>query len=232
MLLKLLRRALFYFSKICSGRFLNCRLFFRNSAKTLSLAELKNGINFIDPWFHPKPRLAVTSREAEQIRALFQPRKEINREVTCWLQSQLNTYRSGNLQIPVLGVHARRGDYKRFRGGELYFSDLQYLLIIQNCVKAIYSRLGVKPFVVVCSDEQGFSCGTSVSRSPFTSPTHDQELLSQVDFIAGPPSTFSKWAAFMGQNKIALIREPDKPVVFDDFKEVEAHQTKWDQVLE
>lgn len=134
------------------------------------------------------------------------------------------------MRIPVLAVHARRGDYKTFNRGIFYFSDLQYMLIIQKCVYAIYSHLEIKPFVVVCSDEQRFSCDSSVSMSPFTSPEHDQELLAQADFIAGPPSTFSYWAAFMGQNKITKIKNPDQPVVFADFKE--APPMDWKGLLE
>ena len=45
----------------------------------------------------------------------------------------------------------------------------------------------------------------------------DQWMMSQCDYLMGPPSTFSAWASFMGKVPIARMWSTEYRIKVDDF---------------
>ena len=45
----------------------------------------------------------------------------------------------------------------------------------------------------------------------------DHWLMSQCDYLIGPPSTFSMWASFMGKTKFYHIYSPEETITLDKF---------------
>lgn len=108
---------------------------------------------------------------------------------------------------PIIGVHIRRGDYKYWRNGLYYFEFVDYAEICNNlCLQ--YNE--VKPVFFLASNERIpmdiFSdidiCTVKTGGMPA-----DLYALSCCDYIIGPPSSFSRFASFMGNVPICFITE-------------------------
>ena len=108
----------------------------------------------------------------------------------------------------LVGVHLRRGDYKKFKGGRLYYSHEQYARIMTGIEGAFPDR---DVAFVICSDEP-------VPTEPFRgldvriaagSELEDLYTLAACDLIAGPQSTFSGWASYYGDAPRYVIEDPD-----------------------
>ena len=98
----------------------------------------------------------------------------------------------------LVGIHARRDDYKNFQGGRYYYEQSHYAQIMEH-IKSLYPNKKVG--FLICSDEDldpkyfanfdvQFGAGGVIE---------DLYALSKCDFIVGPPSTFSGWAAYFGE---------------------------------
>ena len=122
----------------------------------------------------------------------------------------------------VVGVHIRRGDYKAFRGGSLYYDDEQYLKWMKE-----FSASAMRPvrFVIVSNE--------SVDASVFASggcdvvvasglPQEDVITLSRCDYIMGPASTFSWWAAYYGDKPRLAMESRNDSASIRNFNKVEA----------
>lgn len=118
-----------------------------------------------------------------------------------------------------IAVHIRRGDYADFRGGKFLFDNEFYcqktkeLLSLWNIEKAniiiftndskIDKNFFYQSFENVCfSNEEWFI---------------DQQLMSNCDFIIGPPSTFTMWASYIGNTPVYHIWQPNKRLLKKDF---------------
>jgi hypothetical protein len=108
----------------------------------------------------------------------------------------------------VVGIHLRRGDYEKFKGGRLYYSHEQYARIMSGIEAAFPDR---DVAFVVCSDEP-------VPSEPFHgldvriaagSELEDLYTLAACDLIAGPQSTYSGWASYYGDAPRYVIEDPD-----------------------
>ena len=117
----------------------------------------------------------------------------------------------------LIGVHIRRRDYKTFVGGRYYFDDSVYRREMQRVMD--FWKDCVNKMFLVFSDENidetsfaGLPCrfmhGTAVE---------DQWMMSQCDFLMGPPSTFSAWASFMGRVPLARMWDKDYELKLEDF---------------
>lgn len=136
----------------------------------------------------------VLEKHADIIRAFFQPRNVAGAKDT-W-----RGIRDGGES--VVGVHVRRGDYKDFEGGRYYYEDDVY----ERNKKAVGDgivRSGRTPKFVMF---------------PFRSAIEDQWMMSQCDYLMGPPSTFTMWASFMGKVPFGIIRDRSQTLSMADFK--------------
>lgn len=97
----------------------------------------------------------------------------------------------------VIGVHIRRGDYATFLGGKYYYADAAYASWMHQIREQLPTR---DVTFLVCSherlDDRAFE-GLNIVRGP-GSAIEDMYALAKADWMIGPPSTFTAWAAFMG----------------------------------
>lgn len=120
----------------------------------------------------------------------------------------------------VIGVHIRHGDYRTWRGGRFFYGI--------DCYPALMNRirelLGGDVAFLICSDERQ-------DRDAFSSFLHawgpgrfieDLHALSCCDYLVGPPSSFSLWAAFHGGALLCHLTDPTRTLELADFRRVPA----------
>lgn len=121
----------------------------------------------------------------------------------------------------IVGVHARRGDYKHYEGGAYFYDwcvykqkilEVQNLLQETNNIKfVIFSNDSVPKFLlsndIIVSTEQWYL---------------DHHLMGLCNYLFGPPSTFSLWASFIGGVKYCPLNNPNENMTISDFKEYES----------
>ena len=98
----------------------------------------------------------------------------------------------------VVGIHVRRGDYKTWRGGQFYFEDDVYIAAMNRML----AFLGDKAFFIVFSNESKLNLPSELkNRCVFSSEAWyiDQYVMSECDYLIGPPSTFTAWASYIGR---------------------------------
>ena len=117
----------------------------------------------------------------------------------------------------LVGVHIRRTDYKAFLCGRYYFEDDVYRREMGNVQSLLSGKRDVR--FVVFSDERldeshfsGMPCYFAHGLA-----VEDQWLMSQCDYLMGPPSTFSAWASFMGKVPLARMWDKDYELRSEDF---------------
>ena len=121
----------------------------------------------------------------------------------------------------VVGLHIRRGDYKDAFGGRYYYSDDEYLRFMRDFEQ---SR-GKRARFVIVSNEQ-VNCeffqanGVSVVDASASAP-EDVVTLSECDYIMGPRSTFSRFAAFYGNKPICRILDRTQGATITEFEVLE-----------
>ena len=134
-------------------------------------------------------------RHAEKIRRYFRPIEEHQRAS----RGQVEQLRRD--ADVVVGVHIRHGDYREWRGGKYFFPTSRYAAWMQEMGDQFP---GKKVSFLVCSNEPrqpeefpGLRVGFGTNSSLI-----DLYALAQCDYIAGPPSTFTKWASFYGHKPL------------------------------
>ena len=99
----------------------------------------------------------------------------------------------------ALGVHIRRGDYAQWQNGQYYFDDAVYAAHINRFAelhpgKTIHVFLSTNDSQVSAEAYQQ-SCPKVVIHHFKGSAPEDLFMLSECDYLIGPPSTFSLVAA-------------------------------------
>ena len=97
----------------------------------------------------------------------------------------------------LVGVHIRRGDYKQ-ACAHWYFDDRTYLRFMTDFQSSIRGKV---TFALVSNepiDTEYFLRGGVDVVDASGKPQEDIVTLSRCDYIMGPPSTFSWWAAYYG----------------------------------
>jgi len=129
----------------------------------------------------------------------------------------------------LVGVHMRRGDYRTYSDGLMYYDAAEYAQVMRS----IAARHDGPVRFLVCSDE-AVDPGDLVGLDALVSdsgPLVDMYALAGCDLIFGPDSTFSHWASFYGNVPIHIlnykavekfglspvIREPDPGKDFEVF---------------
>ena len=124
-----------------------------------------------------------------------------------------------------IGVHCRRTDYRWYREGRYFFDwDAYSRWMVQ--LESIFEGRGITFFF--CSDEvppedAGLAMHKLVMGSP-DNPLVDLALLSKMDYIIGPPSTFSGWASFYGQVPIMHLQSRSEDI---DLEKFSVSQVAW-----
>ncbi len=116
----------------------------------------------------------------------------------------------------LIGVMIRQGDYESWENGRYYFQANQYSKWLDQLSK-IFSRHGKIGFIIA-SDTVQKSCDFNSQSIHFTTGIaggsgHYLESLIQLslcDIIVSPPSTFSMWAAFIGNISMMPLLNADQ----------------------
>ncbi|MFT3807431.1 alpha-1,2-fucosyltransferase [Arenimonas sp.] len=114
---------------------------------------------------------------------------------------------------PLIGVHMRRGDYRTYCDGIMYYSAAEYADVMRSLANSSRHRGGAR--FLVCTDEPvepGSFDGLDVTVST-ESPIVDLYSLAACDMIVGPNSSFSQWASYYG----------DVPLHVLNYKAAETH---------
>ncbi len=122
----------------------------------------------------------------------------------------------------VVGVHMRRGDYREAMP-DLYFDDATYLRFMKEFET---THGGHVRFVLVSNEpiDLVYFKGNGIDAVDATgTPQEDIVTLSLCDYIMGPASTFSGWAAYYGDKPRLSLRSRDESVVAERFAKVTEH---------
>ena len=123
----------------------------------------------------------------------------------------------------VVGVHARRGDYRSFRAGAYFFDEAVYADKMRP-LRDAHADAGCSVSFVVCSDER-----LDLARFPDLdvhpgpgSVIEDLLALACCDAILAVPSTFSMWASYYGETPLRIFSRPDEEVSPGEFERLVA----------
>lgn len=156
----------------------------------------------------------LTTKHQDVLRARYALKADYYRD------NELHRYmREVDRSVHVLvGIHVRRGDYKTYADGEYYFADEVYGHYMEMVAGEIRRQLGKRALFIIFSNEEiGFKEGDQVriARNPWYV---DHHLMSECDYLLGPPSTFTLWASYIGRVKYFHIKNKTCQVRLDDFE--------------
>lgn len=128
-----------------------------------------------------------------------------------------------NVAVKV-GVHVRRGDYKVHMGGRFYYSDAQYVRILQQFkelkpeAKIVFYVCGNDPELDRAYFQKMLADDRCRVEFPDGNPAEDMCMLSLCDWLIGAPSTFSLMAAMYRDVPLYWIEEPEADLTDEAFK--------------
>ena len=125
----------------------------------------------------------------------------------------------------IVGIHIRKGDYKFYLNGRYYFSDRVYLKVMTDLQNQIKKNTGKDSLFLLCSDSKINSYSFKNVRTfsiKKSSAIKDLYALSRCDYIAGPPSTFSRWASYYGDVPLRFITSKEDTIQLSDFSPIVA----------
>lgn len=127
-----------------------------------------------------------------------------------------------------LGIHIRRGDYARHLGGRYFYDDETYIRIARQVANK-HDNVGI----YICSNDSSLNRQAYIDAFPARNvhfpqgnPGEDLCLLSKMDALIGPPSTFSLVASMYNKTPIYLIEDKDADVDFKHFEDYFVYDDK------
>lgn len=161
---------------------------------------------------------ASLENQADAVRELLRPSSRI----VDLARRQVKMARQGSTTL--IGVHVRRGDYRSFMGGRFHYPISVYEELLTQAVARFAD--GSVAFVIVSDEPEsvmGLSAGHATVTVSTEAPAVDLELLSQCDYMIGPPSTFNRWASFYGNVPLFTIESPDQSLDRGEFVVASTH---------
>jgi len=121
----------------------------------------------------------------------------IDEEYTAPVRKRMTMAEAGEGEVLRLGVHIRRGDYREWLGGKYFYDDIKYARYIDA-----FARLNPdnKIHVYLSTNDSQVSANTFralVKEKNVTvhllggNAVEDLFMLSECDYVMGPPSTYS-----------------------------------------
>lgn len=188
-----------------------------NKRRAKRLSRIRLIPHIVLSWWYRDPDALV--RQRDNICRILAPKDKFVRTPKLFVDS-VRLY--GNI---VVGVHVRRGDYKQFYGGRYYFSDEEYVRFIEM---ARWSLPKGSRFIMVSDealDEDLFrQKGLDVTVFHGNDFREDLVALSMCDYIMGPWSTFSWWAAFYGRGKLCHLHNRNDVITEASFREINGQE--------
>lgn len=178
------------------------------------LMNAKNEIVFAEGWRYRDPE--HFKKHSQILKTFFTPKKEYLNKIDNVIEE---CRKKGDL---IIGIHIRRGDYRYYNQGKWYYLDNTYLDKMMQ-VNNIMHANGKKCVFLICSNEKIKTENYKELNVVFENRHFIVDLysLAMCDYIIGPPSTFSMWASFYGNVPLLMIDNPDKAILFSEFKIVE-----------
>lgn len=173
---------------------------------------------FVSGWHFRVPERVRAHRDELRRRYDLQPRLFAE-------DPDYRALRKLRASAPTLGVHVRRGDYREWRGGRYYYDDSVYDDAVERVSTQIRERHGTPPKVVVFSDEPLTLAHRSALPSRARPWYLDQKLMSECDYLMGPPSTFSIWASFIGGARLVHLQSADHRPELAEFSAWPRHES-------
>lgn len=120
-----------------------------------------------------------------------------------------------------LGMHVRRGDYRTWHQGRYYYSDEQFIGLIRQFA-ALHQGQRIQVFI--CGndpslDEEAYRRALPDMQLLFPkgNPGEDLYLLSECDYLMGPPSTFTLVASMYHDVPLYWIESAQEPLKTESF---------------
>lgn len=137
--------------------------------------------------------------------------REILRPASCYLNTAKNfVFNLKKHYDCLVGIHARRGDYRTYLNGKYYYSWKKYknwILELKTILKDSGSR---KIGFVLCSDEKPPKSILKAESIHYEGGQHfitDLHILTLCDYNIGPPSSFGTWVSWYGKVPRLVIEE-------------------------
>ena len=122
----------------------------------------------------------------------------------------------------LIGLHIRRGDYDIHLGGRHYY-PLEFYRETMDRVAALFPNRRIA--FLLCSNEKlpmEIFAPHQVATGPGTS-LGDLYCLAECDYLLGPPSTYSLWAAYYKRKPIYQMFRREAPASLDNFMVPDGH---------
>lgn len=122
----------------------------------------------------------------------------------------------------VVGVHIRRGDYATWHEGRFFYSLEEYRQFMLR-IQQLYNGQRVSFFI---SSNEDFSpdmfegCSCRRFGNEASGAILDLYTLSLCDRIAGPFSSYSRWASFIGEVPLCFLESKDQQFTDDSFSKI------------
>ena len=121
----------------------------------------------------------------------------------------------------LVGIHARRGDYKNYLDGKYYYSWEKYKTWILE-LKIVLENLGYNKIgFVVCSDEEPPMSLQKDEAIHYEAGKHfmtDLHILTLCNYNIGPPSSFGTWISWNGKIPRLVVYKETKISSIQDFE--------------
>lgn len=156
------------------------------------------------------------SQTKHELQRIFRPKDDIMQKAEAMVAS---LRKDADL---VVGMHIRRGDYATWNDGRFFFeleTYHQFMLRIQ----AFYPDKRVAFFISsneVFDLEQFSGCRCQRFGKEPSAAILDLYTLSLCDRIAGPVSSYSRWASFIGEVPLCFLESKDQQFSEESFSKI------------
>ena len=139
------------------------------------------------------------------------------------VRERMRSIDGADISTVRLGVHIRRGDYAVWKGGMYCYDDERYAAFIRRFAamfagKSVHVYLSTNDGSVSAERYHELSGGVKVHLLG-GSPAEDLFMLSECDYLIGPPSTFSLVAAMYRNIPLCRMDMADATTLsIDDFR--------------
>ena len=144
------------------------------------------------------------TKHQEKIREILAPNEKAQNS------AEETIYRLREKFDCIVGVHARRGDYKEYLGGVHFHSWDSYRNWIRQTKQLIEGTYKKRVGFLLCSDEKPHPSEFNdlpVSFGSEKSVMSDLHSLSLCDYNIGPPSSFGTWLSWYGKVPRLVLQE-------------------------
>jgi len=107
----------------------------------------------------------------------------------------------------LIGIHIRRGDYKKWRGGKYYFEDDVYEKYMKDLSQKLSEKTAKNQVFIIFSNNAVKFTGSENLLISKEAWYIDHHIMSMCDYLIGPLSTFTLWANYIGKNTLYSIRD-------------------------